>query len=260
MAPNTDPIGNQRTVVSKYEGGDRPPLSIALLALAGSFQSGGFAMEAVKLFWAFASAIVIFEILVSNAYVNAHIGFAKKKPLAILVSVAVPGIFLFFGYVRPPVVLTIANEPPFVVVEQSTGIKWVKIQATKAAHGETICWAFLDSLSRNTDMGYILPPGEHRRLTADDGGDPGLGQGFHLGGGAERLFNIATARADTKTMHIESKAFNDLITVPLGPAVYYAKIEVSGVDCGPAFIDIKIVYSSGLDISVSPARSSWWFL
>lgn len=79
-----------------------------------------------------------------------------------------------------------------------------------------------------------------------------------MGSGTERFFNIARIDPGKNTLHIASKAFNDLITSRLDSGTYHAKIEVSGVDCGPAYADVTIKYAGDEGVSVVPVQSSGW--
>jgi hypothetical protein len=232
--------------------------SAFLLALAAALQSGGFAVTLLPYVWAAAAAALFYKFLISSPLVRRCLPFFAHGWAALAVSfIAFIGI-LTANYMVPSMSLQIADTEPYVIQDQTVGLKWVKIEATRRGAGNGICYAYIDELSKDGQKGFILEPGEHRRLTADDGGDPGLDNGFHIGGGMSRMFNIATVRPGGKTMHVESKAFNALISEPLGKGVYRAKIEVSGADCGPVYANLMIKYGDGSDISVSMARTSWW--
>src|SRR5579864_6941477 len=198
------------------------------------------------------------KFLTHNVVIRRHANFLSPV-VAFCASALVFVVLVATINLRPAVSLYIDNREPFVEQAQTDGLKWVRIEVTRTASGEATCFSYIDQLSREGDNGFILKPDEHRRLTADDGGDPGLDNGFHIGGGAKRFFNIATTTADAKTMTISSKSFNDFIATPLTAGTYHAKIEVSGIDCGPAYAAVTIKYGGGLNISVLPPTSSWWF-
>jgi hypothetical protein len=232
--------------------------SAFLLAIAAALQSGGLAATVLPFVWAAAAAAMLYSFLTGSEFVRRHLSWASEDRAAKWLSGVLVALIVIVNYAMPSVTLHIDNQPPYVVQAESDGTKWVKIEATRTATGEAICYGYIDSLSKDGENGFILQPGEHRRLTADDGGDPGLDNGFRIGGGASRMFNIATVRGDAKDMRIQSKAFNDLIIRVLGPGTYRAKIEVSGVNCGPAYLDVTIKWGGALDVNVERAASSWF--
>jgi hypothetical protein len=231
--------------------------SAFLLAVAAALQSGGFAVTIRPYLWAVAAAALFYDFLTSNGFLRQHLPGVSKPLTALAISALALAIIVAANYSTPTVFLQIANREPYVIQAQSDGSKWVKIAATRLSSGEGICRAYIDGLWQGTAP---IMQDEHRLLHADDSGDPGLAEGFHMGGGMERFFNIAFIRLGENAMHIGSKAFNDLITKPLGPGNYHAKIEVSGTDCGPAYADVWIQYRGGQDVSVKPIRSFWSFL
>jgi hypothetical protein len=231
--------------------------SAFLLAVAAALQSGGLAVTVLPVIWAGAASALLYTFLTGSEFIRRHVPFASEERAAIRISAVLFIGILVVNYEIPSVTLYIDNQAPYVIQAQLDGTKWVKVEATRSSTGEAICYAYIDSLQKEGEEKFILIPGEHRRLTADDGGDPGLDNGFRLGGGTSRMFNIANVRADAKDMRIQSKAFNDLVAAPLGPGTYRARIEVSGVNCGPAYMDVTIRYGGALDVSVERARSSW---
>jgi hypothetical protein len=230
--------------------------SAFLLAIAAALQSGGLAVTVLPFVWAAAAAAMLYSFLTGSEFIRRHLSRASDDRAAVWISGVFVALIVVVNHEMPSVTLFIDNKPPYVIQAQSDGTKWVKIEATRTALGEAICYGYIDSLRKDGETDFILLPGEHRRLTADDGGDPGLDNGFRLGGGAPRMFNIATVRADSKDMRIQSKAFNDLVTTSLGPGTYRANIEVSGGNCGPAYLEVTIKYAGGLDVSVERAESS----
>jgi hypothetical protein len=228
-----------------------------LLAIAAALTAGGVGVSWLPYVWGAAAAALLFQFLVNSSFVEQHLRFFARPLVACIVSAVLFGGWALAKYVTPSVSLYLDNREPYVITEGDT--KWVKIEATRDASGPAKCWAYIDYLSRDGDADYIMHPGEHRKLSADVSGDPDLGNGFHIGGGASRMFNIATSKAAAEAMHIESEAFNDLIKTPLGPGTYRAKIEVSGEDCGPAYADVTVRYGGGLNFSVLPVRTGWKF-
>jgi hypothetical protein len=228
-----------------------------LLAIAAALTAGGIGMSWLPYVWGAAAGALLFQFLVNSAFVGQHFPYLGRTRVACVVSVVLFGAWALENYLTPAISLYLVNREPYVITDGNT--KWVKIEATRNASGPAKCWGYIDDLRRDGDADYIMHSGEHRKLSADDSGDRGLGNGFHMGGGASRMFNIATSKAADKVMHIDSEAFNNLIQTPLGPGTYHAKIEVSGEDCGPAYADVTIHYEGGLNISVLPIRTGWKF-
>jgi hypothetical protein len=101
------------------------------------------------------------------------------------------------------------------------------------------------------DSKKVVFKDHHFLLTAEDGGDPDLSQGFIFSHGTERHFNLAVLNAlgSEHKLTIASKTYDDVGYGPLEPGVYKIQIEVRGKNCGPINKTIGIKYDGGEKIS-----------
>jgi hypothetical protein len=203
--------------------------------------------------WALAGAALfnqfLYEQLSSFKWSRPYLKRLDFKVVVTIVAIILSFAPVAFFLNRPSILISTANRAPYLI-EAQNGTNWLKFGVTNTQYsGTSICRAYLNDLTRGKNN-MPISRGEHRMLSADDGGDPEIQNGFALSGGVERFFNLAFASAGQSNINIASKAFSDLISVPLSPDTYRAKVEVSGKDCELTSKEIVFEYKGGLEIRV----------
>ncbi|SRR5216683_1613032 len=213
------------------------PWSATTLALAGAFQAFFAAQDdhwSLVVVWAVVALAVGFEAISRIEFLKGRVG--KIAWSAIICILIVQRLFTPTAYVRT------GNDSSYITTDRLGDI-WIRFAVRYNGYQEATCRTRINRLVKRDD-GKTIFKDVHYLLGAEDGGDPGLSNGFVFSHGAERHFNLAHVTKDQR-LSIESKTFLDVGYAPLDSGTYRATIEISGANCGLTFRDIDFEFKSG---------------
>jgi hypothetical protein len=197
------------------------PLSSFVLALMGVLQAIYAARGATMNPWLWSIVgIVLFWEFLSKWETT-----ASWKPLQRLVvcfGAAVAIIGLVWQVSIPNITVTTDNNRAFITKAQD-GSTYLRFAVTFAGSSKAICRAYLDDRYRLPDK-TPLAEKFHLMLSAEDGGEPGIANGFTFYNGTQRFFNLAYITPDHKLL-VAAKTYRDITSDPLTPGEYQAKVQ-----------------------------------
>lgn len=194
-------------------------------------------------FWFVAGVLVLWEFLATWSSTK---NWTINRRIRVCVGITVvAGAGLLWALSIPRVSVTARNHKAFIT-QTDQGAVYVRFSTKYDGGSKAICRAYINSL-HDAISGTSIFEDFHFLLSAEDGGEPGILNGFTFYDGTERFFNLAFLLEGK--LFVAAKTWRDITSEPLKPGTYKAKVEINGDNCGPLFQDISFKYAEDGSIS-----------